>query len=73
MEHTVGVGGVDFMAEYDADRVRNAYGEKYARLQQIKGTYDPNNVFHLNANIQPAAQGSAPSLVALANKEVLRS
>jgi hypothetical protein len=28
------------MMEYEADRVRNAYWEKYARLQQIKATYD---------------------------------
>ena len=56
VEHAVGVGSyVNFMTEIDADRVRNAYGEKYARLQQLKSAYDPNNVFHLNANIEAAA------------------
>ena len=47
---------VNFMADYEAERVRSAYGEKYARLQQIKATYDPNNVFHVNVNIEPAKQ-----------------
>jgi FAD/FMN-containing dehydrogenase len=55
VEHAVGVGSyVNFMAEYDENRVRSAYGAKYPRLQQIKATYDPDNLFHLNANIKPA-------------------
>jgi FAD/FMN-containing dehydrogenase len=55
VEHAVGVGSyVNFMAEYEAERVRSAYGDKYARLQQIKASYDPSNVFHLNVNIEPS-------------------
>ena len=37
------------------DRVRDAYGENYARLVALKNKYDPTNFFRLNQNIGPTA------------------
>jgi FAD/FMN-containing dehydrogenase len=54
--HSLGAGSyVNAMTEFDDDRVRAAYGSaKYHRLAAIKKGYDPQNLFHHNANIQRA-------------------
>src|SRR5438477_2307378 len=45
---------VNYLADDDTARVQAAYGPCWDRLRQVKRTYDPENVFHLNQNITPA-------------------
>ncbi len=57
--HAVGSGDgyVNGMSDYQGDRVRGSYGpRKYERLTRIKAEYDPDNLFHINANIAPAGR-----------------
>ena len=51
---SAGGGYVNFLMNEGQDRVEAAYRGNYNRLAQIKGRYDPDNVFHINQNIQPA-------------------
>lgn len=45
---------VNSMADDEYTRVAANYGSNYPRLQRIKKKYDPQNLFRLNANVQPA-------------------
>jgi len=46
---------LNYFSDDDAvDAVRAAYGPNYDRLVEVKRRYDPQNVFHLNHNIDPA-------------------
>jgi FAD/FMN-containing dehydrogenase len=45
---------VNFMGDDEDDTAASAYGRTMERLRQIKAVYDPDNVFRLNQNIQPA-------------------
>jgi FAD/FMN-containing dehydrogenase len=45
---------VNFLTADEGDRVRAAYGPNYDRLAQVKRKFDPNNLFRVNQNIQPA-------------------
>ena len=48
-------GYINFMDGDDQSRIKANYRGNYERLAAIKATYDPDNLFHLNQNIQPAA------------------
>jgi FAD/FMN-containing dehydrogenase len=52
--HSAGGSYVNFMMDEGADRVEATYRDNYARLQEVKATYDPENVFHVNQNVEPA-------------------
>jgi FAD/FMN-containing dehydrogenase len=46
---------VNFLEDEGAERVRASYpGSTWDRLAEVKGRYDPENVFRLNQNVPPA-------------------
>ena len=54
--HPTSAGGayINFMMNEGQDRVKASYRGNYDRLTQVKQRYDPDNIFHINQNIQPA-------------------
>jgi FAD/FMN-containing dehydrogenase len=51
--HMADAAYVNYLDTDDLDRVRVAYGPNWERLVSLKRRYDPDNVFHLNQNIDP--------------------
>jgi FAD/FMN-containing dehydrogenase len=52
--HLKGSAYVNHLAADDRpEKVRASYGDNYARLRALKATYDPKNLFRVNANIAP--------------------
>ncbi len=50
--HTIGFYS-NHMVDSDEPRVQRAFRSNYDRLVQLKNKYDPDNLFHLNANVKP--------------------
>ena len=52
--HSAGGAYVNMMMDEGQDRVKASYRGNYERLAEVKAEYDPENVFRVNQNIQPA-------------------
>jgi FAD/FMN-containing dehydrogenase len=54
--YSTGGGYINFLGEAKPGEVEAAYGSvNLARLRSLKRRYDPNNLFRVNHNIEPAA------------------
>jgi FAD/FMN-containing dehydrogenase len=58
--HTATGAYLNFLENEGDGRIREAYPtETYRRLAEVKRRYDPDNIFRLNQNIQPAPAASS--------------
>src|ERR687897_737635 len=56
---------VGFLGDEGEERIRDAYpGPTWQKLTEIKGRYDPTNLFRLNQNIRPSAQATSDAVSA---------
>jgi hypothetical protein len=46
---------VNFLMDEGQDRIRATYRDNYSRLASAKQRWDPQNLFRVNQNIQPAS------------------
>src|SRR5712691_714601 len=46
-------GYINFIQDDDYGKIQLNYRQNYEQLVQVKRTYDPNNLFHINQNITP--------------------
>jgi FAD/FMN-containing dehydrogenase len=53
--HSTGIYA-NFISDEGEAGVEAAYGDRMARLSALKGTWDPGNAFHMNANIAPSLE-----------------
>ncbi len=53
--HTADAVYVNYLAVDEPDRIRAAYGPNWDRLVTLKRRWDPDNVFHLDQNIDPSS------------------
>jgi hypothetical protein len=58
--HSAGAAYLNFLGDDGEVRAAAAHGSSLARLSELKGRYDPDNVFRVNQNIRPAK--AAPSV-----------
>jgi FAD/FMN-containing dehydrogenase len=55
--HATGGVYVNFISEAEGEESL-AYRDNYDRLAELKARYDPENVFHINQNIEPATESA---------------
>jgi Berberine and berberine like len=51
--YATGGAYVNFIPDDETDRIEKIYGTNYRHLAEIKGRYDPQNMFRMNQNIKP--------------------